>query len=106
MFEKQFGEMSFERKTNMLTEQEIEQRAKELFEEGWRLYNWGAALTDTFEEINLKRPDGEWCGRWADGVNRHTEEVYEILGVENTRDGNEDEILFRLSEMTEAEENK
>ncbi len=78
-------------------DKETFQDALFLFEKGWRLENWSAFLTDTFEEITLKDPSGEEVGYWADGAGRRTDEIFGIIGVENTEKG--EEILYYLSQF-------
>ncbi len=76
------------------------QRAKKLFAEGYRLQHWGAILTDTMNEIILRK-DKKEIGYWADGTNRNTEEAFEKLGLTETDDN--DETLSYLSDLTEEE---
>lgn len=73
-------------------------KASELFKDGWRLFNWGASLTDTDEEIILVQ-DGKRVGYWADGSSRSTEEAFALLGLEDNDFGNE--VLTLLSELSE-----
>lgn len=73
-------------------------KASELFKNGWRLFNWGASLTDTDEEIILVK-NGKTVGYWADGTNRRTEEIFDLLTLEDNDFGNE--VLTLLSELSE-----
>lgn len=77
-------------------------QAKELYEAGWRLYEWGAVLTDTTRAVTLFFK-GEEKGCWADGVSRDTKEAFDILGVEDDFEGVGDTILSILSDLSEEE---
>lgn len=76
------------------------QKARELFDQGYRLEGWGLPLTDTMNETILKK-NGKEIGYWADGANRNTEEAFKILGLEGDKD--KDEILYYLNDLTEEE---
>lgn len=69
--------------------------AREMFDAGWRVHNWGAPLTDTSEIIEVSAPDGTFF-EFADGVDRNTDRVLEYAGVT-------DEVFSHLSRMTERE---
>lgn len=75
-------------------------KAASLFKDGWRLFNWGASLTDTDEEIILVQ-NGKEVGYWADGSNRSTEEAFDKVGLEDNDFGNE--VLSLLSELSEEQ---
>ena len=72
--------------------------ALELFNQGYRLINWGSSLTDSNEEIILKL-NKKSIGYWADDCNRNTEEIYSKLNLEENEFNEEVlEILCDLSE--------
>lgn len=79
-------------------------RAKELFDAGWRLYEWGAVLTDTTRAVTLFFKS-EKKGHWADGANCDTKEAFGILGVEDDFEGLGDTTLSILSDLSEEQEN-
>ncbi|MFH1284399.1 MAG: hypothetical protein ABIH78_02305 [Candidatus Peregrinibacteria bacterium] len=75
--------------------------AVQLYEQGWRVTGWGAALTDTTNETRLWKIGGgeKDHGYWADGSGRNTDEAYAIIGVSDDIEG-EDPLYF-LSDLTE-----
>lgn len=80
--------------------------AVQLYEQGWRVTGWGAALTDTTNETVLWKIGGteKEHGYWADGSGRNTDEAYAIVGVpEYVED--EDPLRY-LDEITEERERK
>lgn len=74
-------------------------KAVALFNQGWRLYNWGAILTDTHEETYLYRGKKE-MGYWADGVGRDTARASELVGL-GSLSSESDSVLRALCELSE-----
>jgi hypothetical protein len=72
--------------------------ALSLFNQGYRLVNWGASLTDTDEEIFIIL-NGKSIGYWADGTNRNSEEVYSLLNLEDNEFN--EEVLSILCDLSE-----
>lgn len=76
-------------------------KAQEFYAQGYRIKGWGQMLTDTNNETilyNNKDNKYEEIGYWADGVNRDTDEAFEILGL-NSEENNEN-ILKHLNNIT------